>query len=441
MFTALTARLTKALGIRTAHQRMDSTHILSRMALLSRLQLFSETLRLVLRGLAHEEPTVPARVSAAVRRRYLTEAGEATDYDDAPSSEARRRIGVAARDAWRVQDALRGAPVSAAMAAHLALLDRLLQEQCVVTATPALPQPDDADAAEPPVPVALKPAKEVAANTLQTPHDPDATYGHKGQGYEVQITETCGNGDLPELLTRIAVTPSSGSDQTQTVPAVEDLAERGLQPETLTVDTGYGATDNVLACAAIGTTVVSPVAGRAQPVPAEDVPGVGNFHVQLLPGDPPSCCPCGQVAVTDAREPDPTAGPTGVTHVTLTFAAAGCATCPAQAQCPAVQADPATPTYTTTEEDALLTRRRRAEATAAFADRYAIRAGCEATNSELKRGHGLGHLRVRGAPCVELAACLKGAACNVKRAVTYWTRQAHAAVTAPEPGGEARIAA
>jgi hypothetical protein len=44
---------------------------------------------------------------------------------------------------------------------------------------------------------------------------------------------------------------------------------------------------------------------------------------------------------------------------------------------------------------------------------YAVRAGIEATNSELKRAHGLGRLRVRGGLRVTLAANLKGLACNL----------------------------
>ena len=46
-----------------------------------------------------------------------------------------------------------------------------------------------------------------------------------------------------------------------------------------------------------------------------------------------------------------------------------------------------------------------------------IRAGIEATNSELKRRHGLAALRVRGQLRVTLAVYLKALACNVKRMV------------------------
>ncbi len=53
-----------------------------------------------------------------------------------------------------------------------------------------------------------------------------------------------------------------------------------------------------------------------------------------------------------------------------------------------------------------LERRRRAIASGAFRERYRIRAGIEATVSELKRRHGLGALRVRGRWRVELAVYL-----------------------------------
>jgi hypothetical protein len=63
-------------------------------------------------------------------------------------------------------------------------------------------------------------------------------------------------------------------------------------------------------------------------------------------------------------------------------------------------------------------RRRRAQASGEFAQRYAVRAGSEGTNSELKRAHGLGRLRVRGGRRVRLAVYLKALACNIKRMIS-----------------------
>lgn len=60
------------------------------------------------------------------------------------------------------------------------------------------------------------------------------------------------------------------------------------------------------------------------------------------------------------------------------------------------------------------------EAQADFRGRYAIRAGIESTNSELKRAHGLGRLRVRGGKRGQLSVYLKATACNLKRALRCW---------------------
>jgi hypothetical protein len=48
-------------------------------------------------------------------------------------------------------------------------------------------------------------------------------------------------------------------------------------------------------------------------------------------------------------------------------------------------------------------------------NRYRIRAGIEATSSELKRSHGIGRLRVRRAVKVCFAVACKIIACNIKR--------------------------
>jgi hypothetical protein len=53
--------------------------------------------------------------------------------------------------------------------------------------------------------------------------------------------------------------------------------------------------------------------------------------------------------------------------------------------------------------------------TTAWKDRYKIRAGIEATNSELKRAHGIGKLRVRRAVKVCFVVACKIIACNIKR--------------------------
>ena len=69
-------------------------------------------------------------------------------------------------------------------------------------------------------------------------------------------------------------------------------------------------------------------------------------------------------------------------------------------------------------------------------DRYKIRSGIEATNSELKRSHGIVRLRLRRAAKVCFTVACKAIACNIKR----WAK-AHSALGRPLPGFSSSILA
>ena len=99
-----------------------------------------------------------------------------------------------------------------------------------------------------------------------------------------------------------------------------------------------------------------------------------------------------------------------------------------------------TRTLKTTVKEHVLAKRRRYEQTEEFRRRYAERAGIEATNSELKRAHGLGRLRVRGGARVKLAVYLKALACNVKRMVRYLAEQARNALKGAVAGQDSAAA-
>ena len=211
-FQETTDRIIQALGMRTGKQRLDSTHIMSNIATLTRLGLFCETMRLFLRALRWEHPELRPVVPEGLLGRYLKEEDEATHYEDAHTGEGRRRLSVCARDLYRLVDRFRG--TTAGQLEEYRLLERLLREQCHVGKhRDGRPGDDDDDAGECKVPVALKDPKQVSADSLQSPHDPDVTYsGHKGKGYEVQVAETCHEENATQLITHVEVTPSSGSD-------------------------------------------------------------------------------------------------------------------------------------------------------------------------------------------------------------------------------------
>ena len=262
-FQETTDRIIQALGIRTGKQRLDSTHIMSNIATLTRLGLFCETMRLFLRALRWEHPELRPVVPEGLLGRYLKEEDEATHYEDAHTGEGRRRLSVCARDLYRLVDRFRG--TTAAQLEEYRLLERLLREQCHVGKhRDGRPGDDDDDAGECKVPVALKDPKQVSADSLQSPHDPDVTYsGHKGKGYEVQVAETCHEENATQLITHVEVTPSSGSDTDVSVPVVDGLAERKVRPDELFADTAYGSGRNAFEASRRGTELVSPVAGSA----------------------------------------------------------------------------------------------------------------------------------------------------------------------------------
>ena len=258
---------------------------------------------------------------------------------------------------------------------------------------------------------------------MQSPHDADATYsGHKGKGYEVQVAETVGNGDAPEVIVGVAVTRSCESDERATLPMVDDLARRGMKPAEVLADTTYGSTANAIGCAQRGVELVSPVGGPAVAPAAEGEIGLGDFRVDAA-GKEPTRCPAGQEARSETR-------PEGGAEVRAEFPAESCAGCVHAEKCPARRQADGSRVLECKLQAAVLAHRRKYEATEEFRERYAWRAGIEGTNSEGKRAHGLGRLRVRGLKRVRLAVYFKALACNLKRMVRYLAKRARAAAGA-----------
>ncbi|HKI84075.1 MAG TPA: hypothetical protein VKA63_07055, partial [Candidatus Krumholzibacteria bacterium] len=188
------------------------------------------------------------------------------------------------------------------------LMKRVLHEQCHVGRHKhGRPEDDDDDAGEGKVPIALKDPKHIAPGSLQSPHDPDVTYnGHKGQGYEVQVAETCGEDDPVRVITHVEVTPSSGSDANFTLPLLEALAERSIQPEELWADTAYGSGHNAFEAEREGTELVSPVGGTAPAEPEpEETPRLssGDFEIDAT-GNEPTVCPAGHEAIAEYEDED-----------------------------------------------------------------------------------------------------------------------------------------
>ena len=116
-------------------------------------------------------------------------------------------------------------------------------------------------------------------------------------------------------------------------------------------------------------------------------------------------CPAGHPSIEEYELKD------APERVEVHFAGTTCEPCPLRSCCP-VKLDRRAGAYVLKADlvKVNIERRRRAEATEEWRKRYDIRAGIEGTNSELKRAHGLGRLRVRGGRRVRLAVYLKALA-------------------------------
>ncbi|MFQ5464173.1 MAG: transposase [Phycisphaerae bacterium] len=407
LFDRIVRAVIDDLGLSVSKQRLDSTHIRSNMAVLSRLQLFTHTITAFLEKLRKQHRRLFAALPEALTARYVDRAGY---FADAPSSEGRRRLDQCAADLWRLVDRFRGHRKVSGMASYQRLA-RLLDDQCVVEDTPATdPDGDGPDG----VPVRVKEPKveRIEPTSLQGSDD-DATYGHKGKGYQAQVAETCDEGNVTEVVTYVSVEGAHKSDQHAVIPVVEALEANDCKPEEIVADTNYGRGQNIVDAAEHDVALTSPACGAA-PQPAEGEVTRDDFEFSA-DGQELKSCPKGHVPIEQ--------GPSGSdgTRRTARMDAKQCADCPLMKVCP-TRFNPRaeTMTFTWSPAEGATAARRRTEKTPAFKTRYRIRSGIEATNSEYKRAYGGGRLRVRGHPAVARTVKFKFMALNLRR----WMRAA-----------------
>jgi hypothetical protein len=392
LFEGTTARVIAAAGLSTGRQRLDSTHIVSNIRLLTRLGLFVDTLTHFLSDVRKEHPRLYAALPEELDERYLEREGY---FADARSSEAPRRLQETAQDIHFVVRWFEAQGTVCKMESYI-LLSRLYEEQFVVPTTD--------------LPKRIELQEKPSSSSLQSPSDPDATYGHKGKGYEVQLTETCDENNPFQVVTAVGVNGANESDQHQVEPALEQTERTcGRAPKKLHTDCGYGSGENIVkAQQEHGTELLAPIGAKES---EKHVP-LGQFEFNAE-GTLVVKCPMGQVPV----EQKPTRG--GKAMLAL-FTKEQCRDCPFRGRCPAEKRG-AVRVLRFGAADVAVARRRVEQETPEFKEAHKIRSGIEATNSELKRCHGLRKLRVRRRPQVELSVRLKVLALNIKRYVGHLT--------------------
>lgn len=265
VFQDVTRALVEELGIEVSRQRLDSTHVVSRMARLGRRRLLAVGVKRFLVQLAKHRPEDFGELAEELRERYHP--AESRLFFGEPVPEKGGRDLVLARIGEDMAELVSrfGGDGKIGEMKSFKSMKRLFEEHF---------EPSDGEGGPPVKRPRSVTAEGRSAETLQNPSDPDAGYnGKKGAGYQAQIAQTLppkdedGEVEGPGLLT-VPIPQSASVRDSKCVAEVIEKAEAvGALPGELTGDTLYGSDENVRLCEARGIELISPVGGRA---PQED---------------------------------------------------------------------------------------------------------------------------------------------------------------------------
>jgi Transposase DDE domain len=388
VFHDVTIGLAEKLELNISRQRLDSTHVFSHMASFGRTRLMAVAIKRFLAQVIRHAPEQYAALSDEFRRRY--EPSESQLFAGAKDAEARQRSRQqAAEDLFWTIEHFADSPDMTGRSSYKALVT-IFGQQCELS--------------EGKVVVKAK----TGGDCVQNPSDLTATYdAHKGQGYQVQIAETCRPENEVQLITGAIPESAAEPDGEAVVPMLDQLKKSRLLPEEMLADTLYCGDENVQAAEDRGVELVGPIPGR-EPKSDPEALTLDDFAVDERTGRV-EACPQGYTPLVVERNEE-----AGTTRIEMP--AAACEGCPFRTSCPIHKTRNGRYELDFTDKDHRLAGRRREQETPVFADRYRMRSGIESTNSGLKNRLDLKRLRVRGRGSVFRVILHKVTGWNVLRA-------------------------
>jgi hypothetical protein len=251
VFMEVTRTLVEALKIHIGKQRLDSTHLLSDMACFGRTKLLAVAVKRLLTALKRHAASSYAELPAELRERYEPAVGRlfgAAGTSKELRAQARQQI---AQDMHLLIERFADDTSINTRSTYRALV-RLFGEHCELVGDAIEVRPKSQD------------AQGQSAHAMQNPSDPDAGYsGHKGAGYQVQLSETSDEENPVQLV--VACVPQSAGDQDADAlpPVLEQLTQQQMQPRELTADSAYGSDENHQRAKRQSIELISPVPGNA----------------------------------------------------------------------------------------------------------------------------------------------------------------------------------
>jgi transposase len=398
-------------------QRTDSSHVLAAVRVLNRLECVGETFRHALNSLAVAAPEwLAPQLDPAWADRY----GPRFDEYRLPKQKEERQaladqIG---EDGFRLLgavDATDAPPELRVLPAVETLRQVWVQQYRVTDEVVHWRDNDD-----------IPPSGQMIAS----PHDLDARYSVKRHtswtGYKAHLTETC-DPDRPHLITHVETTRATVPDVQ--LPTIHHaLARKELLPSEHMVDAGYAdAGDIVESLDDHGVQVVGPV----PPDPSWQARAAAGFDLACFTLDweaRRAICPEGHRSTKWSETKDSHEA----TIINIRFAPTDCLACPRRADCTSSPSNPRHITVRPKEQHLVLQAARQYQRTAAFKERYDVRAGVEGTLSQGLRVCDLRHARYIGLAKTRLQHVVTAAALNVIR-ITQWLEDPRLAQTRRAP--------
>jgi IS5 family transposase len=412
--------------------RTDSTHVVSAVRDLNRLELAGESVRACLEALAVAAPQVVAQLlDDSWGKRYAAR----IDTWRMPASTTRKdELALAyGRDGRTL---LRAVYAAAASDPDLAFLARLHQVEVLRV---VLVQNYLTVAGERGREVIKRREAQVEGlppgrSRITSPYDLDARWGVKRDtfwnGYKVHVTETCdtsadsssidGDGDgeavaPPHLITNVETTDATVPDNQMTEPIHARLAGRDLLPAEHYLDSGYPSAELLVSSlATFGITLVTPMLADTSPQ-ARAGAGFDRTAFAIDFDARQATCPQGHASshwnpVTQR----------GTDTIVITFAKAACRPCPVRAQCTASASGRRQLTVHPRDVHEAQLTARAAQGTSDFQARYALRAGVEGTIRQGVAVTGMRRARYRGLAKTRLEHANAAAALNLIRLHAWW---------------------
>ncbi len=423
-------------------QRTDSTHVISAVRDLNRLELAGESVRACLEALSAVAPHWLAAVIdvAGWSRRY----GARIDTWRLPTSKTKHAELVAAygTDAVVLLRAVYDprSPVWLRELPAVQVLRVVLVQNYLITNDGAGREVIRAREADTD---GLPPGR----TRLTSPYDTDTRWAAKGDdlywnGYKVHLTETCDRpdpapndtstgdtstenapgggapgGERPNIIVGVATTDATVPDAKMTAPIHAALAGRGLLPTEHYLDSGYPSAALVLdSLHRWGVTLVTPLLGDTSPQ-AKAGAGFDRAGFTLDFDAQTATCPQGQTSTWWNRVPQ-----RGTPAIVIKFAAQTCQACPVRDQCTRSASPKIGRQLTVPPREAHHAQlaARATQNTPDWQARYALRAGVEGTIRQAVAVTGTRRARYRGLAKTRLEHVYSAVALNLIRLHAYW---------------------